>query len=521
MKRTVFLFSLCYLLLSFSTSISESVFNEEIKINLFNPDFSDSLWNVKPIAKPGDPAPGVDGKFLDFGTYQLFESGKFIFWAKFQADKKSQFWGLYSYKDDSLKLLQIEGTASTRPADFDEKIPYTQMGGVNKFHYTSMNYYQSVGRAWYIAMSDGNKLDIIIKPGDNIVLHDGRTAIIDYAEVVRNSKENAVIYFISNRPEKINGWLIHDGNNLKPLILHNKEKSTVPGGLHDKSISNFWGYPYISGDSAIIVTSERDNQLHKSSILRVTNSKTEKILSNGDPHPLFPDIKINNPQAFSIQNAQKFLVTGIQDAKKLMWNAHQSSLLYYNQGQWKSIIEDVKALPESKGFDKYVVDGSLFIGQKKDSILFSISLINEGGTYPNTFVAGRLPLLMLYDGNTLTNIPWYVDLNGVNLLDEFNPKRNSFVPITLKKITGFDDFIIKIPWSYIPDPQSLPTDFSPGTYLFNPNKEMKLIKIPQLNTTGSQKFTLASIIGWIGSERMAARSGTDNITTGFYELSLK
>src|SRR5687767_207833 len=96
----------------------------------------DSVLKVTPIAKLGEQAPGTGHTFLDFGSYHLFASGDFIFWAQFGIDKRNKYWGLYSYKKGKTELILVEGISSSRPNGISQEVGYIEKTGYNKFHYT-------------------------------------------------------------------------------------------------------------------------------------------------------------------------------------------------------------------------------------------------------------------------------------------------------------------------------------------------------------------------------------------------
>jgi|GEM_PF-3883270 len=479
---------------------------------------TDSTWSVKPIIKIGDPAPGTSGFISGIHRYYVHQAGGLLFWVQVEMTRKLKFNALYSYKGGSLKPVFIETNEAGPPGWIPEGVTYSQLIGPTYIHGNDQMFYitqvlnTTYKKGFNIYGWDGSQVKKILSKGDEVKLTDGRSLSIDLAHVIMTTKNHAIIGYSSSRPNKVEGWLLHDGFSLKPLI---QQDESLPGTSVNKVKLIGWN-PYVSNDTILMMVQDnapglpafsKDNW----SFVRLTNEKAETVFSETDPHPLTEGKFLKNLVVFNIQSPRKFLVKS------------DRSLLLFNNGRWKTIINDLKDIPENRGFEKFFVDGSLFIGKQDDSILFSISLINDADTYPNTgVITGRLPLLLLYDGNTLKNIPWYEQVTTTNLLDGLKAKTNPLNPITLTKIPGFEEILVKIPWFEIEDNKKmLPNDFSLGRYLYNPvDRDARLRKVTPLKTEPNIPLTLGCFAGWIDERRMLVKTGATEAVLGFYEVQI-
>jgi len=530
MKKPLFLYCMTSIMISVVLSISNNKIIDESSTELLinhSTSMTDTTWKVKPIVKLGDPAPGTGGTFLEFRTCHYMENGTLVFGARY-GNKKSKDWAYYTYKNGNVKLLYNTLEKYSEPDGiqkefgsvgwyFDPQLSsdymsFTPEASAKLFYIRGQT--KIAEAPSYIYGWDGEKLSKVLCEGDKISLTGNRDVIIDDArfEYIANNGE-AVIWFKGQKPDKISGWLLHDGKTLRPLFITGDELPGLPGvkvgELDEMSV-------YIFNDT-ILTTLSVSGAPYKLAVVRLTKNKTEILDSSS---------KIN--RGVSILNAAGSDNIIIQNGE---------TILHYYKGNRNIIVTDFKELKEQvdvKGAAGYEVNGSAFIGTQNEGILFSISLyavmLNR---YGGRVITDRLPGLFFYKDDKLTSLPVYKTYSADNKSKKLSGGQTTFIPIpyylrTVPNINGV--FLYNLPF---PKEDTL---FNSTRYLDQADIVPALVKPPDLNTEGLIKFSLSDIIAWPEENKIIAKtdyiekisnfkwlmSGGSNFltrTTGLYELT--
>lgn len=437
-----------------------------------NVEWIDTVWKATTIAKLNDPAPG-GGNFEEFGDHYYLESGAFIFWARFGRNKAKD-WALYSYNNGNTisvfrafeKTSEPDGVLKT----FQYFNAYFNPNGASKYLFYTTVSTKPLG--WnYIYGWDGRQLIKIIGEGDRITLPGNREVVVDATrlEAILDNQE-ALFFFKSDKPDKISGWLLHDGKTLKPLFVNGDMLPGLPG-VKIKTLASDLSYNkkvYISGDT-ILANLLVDDAPFSQAIFRITGNKTELIESSGKWNPAVM-LHVRGSDHFLFRTKESFI---------------------HKNGNRVSLTEIKKQLPNNNQYAEHDITGFEFAGTGQESFLFT--------------VAGNWPRILLYDDNKIS-----VMVEGLKSSPSDMFKGIPFKLRTIPGVQGvfFNNTTIK-----------KGEEWSRSKYFDISTNEVRLIDAPELKTNGTDRFDLSDIIAVKNENRLIVMCTPFLGVTGFYEFT--
>lgn len=190
-------------------------------------------WDLKPLARIGDPAPETGGRFEEFGHVYWLDSGVLVFWARFGPKQ----WAIYSWKDGRLQLVVPEGN-NVQPPHAEGVMEKLDIHRVRGWRYETLLHpgrgvlYLSVrfGALDYtgsIYAWDGEHLRKVLARGDSVSLG-GVPHRLRFARVRATASDGTTLIHVQTE-QKLEGLALLDGSSVSSIMLEEQELPGIPG----------------------------------------------------------------------------------------------------------------------------------------------------------------------------------------------------------------------------------------------------------------------------------------------------
>jgi hypothetical protein len=227
----------------------------------------------------GAAAPETNGQFQEFGETYVMEN-MLVFWSRFGPGEKD--WGLFSLREGKLSKVFLEDVEFVAPDSRKIKVSRAglfraRISAGKRILYIS-NIHPDHVYGW-----DGERLVRVLCAGDQVEVSGVRYTVKRATVLDVGPDGRALMYYDANEPQHINGWALHDGTSLTPLL---KEGDPLPGmpGVQIKNmsagpfcISRCVGVPKLLPDGTVLAALELTGAPGKSAFFHIAPDKTEKI----------------------------------------------------------------------------------------------------------------------------------------------------------------------------------------------------------------------------------------------------
>jgi hypothetical protein len=380
-------------------------------------------WRRTPLLLRDAEIPDMpEARLRAFGQAFWLESGVLVFWAQASLPgKKNEEWGLFSFKDNQLRTVMMQG----------EKQTSRYVSATGRGRTETMNLYRfDAPKGWtrgpraqtpihagkrllYLSADsgqvyawNGESLIRILGKDDELTLR-GERFQIGSARVLSIIPDGmALIYFKTKGPRKTNGWIFHDETTLTSSWMAG---DSLPG-LAGAHIENMIAYPmhtYIVGDShkdplyslgvikpwissdAILAVLSVTGAPYKQALFRLTREKAEAILVEGQPDPLDPNEKIDKIVDFAAVDADT-LAVHVSRFKFLKGSG--DILLLYQNGKFRRIF-DASLAP--RDYNDFSVRSVTFLRKDPPLVLFMVKHTSKA--HSKVDIHGNTYNLILHD----------------------------------------------------------------------------------------------------------------------------
>lgn len=378
----------------------------------------EGTWRLTPLVTKGAPAPEASGQFQEFGETYVMEN-MLAFWARFGPSDKD--WGLFSTKDGKVSRIFLENVEFVAPDS--RKVKAHRIGllasgffPAKRILYISMRYPEHV-YAW-----DGERLVRVLCAGDQLEVGEVRYTVKRATVLDVGPDGRALIYYDANKPQHINGWVLHDGTSFTPVL---KEGDSLPGmpGVQIKNLSagpscifHCVGMPKLLGDGSVLAALELTGAPEKAAFFHIAPDKTEKIgveMTAGFAMNL-------RPFEFSERRLGDLLVARLEGfvmevslGEKYV-SAYSTSyfleprLLFYHQGKAQVATyvgeREYTALgSEGAGF---MFDEGAYLSADSPRALVTLKVTKLKRHWTKTATEAFFPGLYFWNGEKLSAVPW-------------------------------------------------------------------------------------------------------------------
>lgn len=245
-------------------------------------------WHLTPIVRLGDPLPGVGGRLEEVGDAYVLDSGWVVFWARYGPKE----WAAFSAKDNSVKLIFVEGK-EVRPPNSDAQEP---LRIERKSLWRGGTSFVPAGNRLYITVVfgamrhssvyswDGERLRRVLTRTDTVDIA-GVPHTIRTAYVVEANRGWALLTYETEKPQRYWGKALYDGEKLMPLVREGEELPGMPGvalkvGSKYRPFKTFAVVP-----GAALAVMDVKGAPYERALFRLSPGKAEKLLAAGDPDP--------------------------------------------------------------------------------------------------------------------------------------------------------------------------------------------------------------------------------------------
>jgi hypothetical protein len=423
MRRITFVFSILSLALQLQLAVAQSAPKPAVESPVSQVE---GAWRLTPLVAKGAAVPDTNGQFQEFGeTYAM--DNMLVFWARFGMDDKD--WGLFSLKDGKISKVVSEGVdfvaPDSRKLRLERPTPFfnhTRFDAGKRMLYISSDMPQHV-YGW-----DGERLVRVLCAGDPLEVNGVRYTIKKATVLDIGPDGRALIYYDANKPQHMNGWVLHDGTSFKPLW---KEGDPLPGmpGVQIKNLSAgpscmayCVGAPKLLEDGSVLAALEVTGDSEKVALFRLSPGKTEKINVEITSEFFMPgehrglakrrigELLMARSDSF-ITDVSIGATSATPGTTYITRNYYLAPrLLFYHQGK-AQIVSKVGGREEGvvPTHDlEYLFHSGMYLTPDSPRLVFAVTSTStqDVGKWVKKHVFYDFPRLYFWDGEELTDIPW-------------------------------------------------------------------------------------------------------------------
>jgi len=497
-RRLVWLSALLWFaILPFAVSAQEAPAAEAAPPEL-PPQVVEGTWKVTPLAQKGAAEAGSTS-FPEFGSAYWVDSGELVFWARTGNDKDKGDWELLSLKNGQVRRIARHDAEFTEPDGVKKKI----RRGLGGYYPAGKLLYVNVplGRLGVdsnVYLWDGERLNKVLAKEDSLQI--GSTAYtLDSATVIDLWPGGmAVLLYRTDKPEKTEGCLLHDGHRLIVTLLPNPLPG-LPGVSPDFKGEVSYCPRFPEGSLSFMRVKGAP---YKSAIFHLTPQKAEVLVSSEDLDPFQEGGK-----KLQFRWAPHIWQTGPDNGLILgpLWSTKlglELTAFSWEQGKLKPVRVFLR---ESKGFNAYDLGYVYFPHPREPEVLFTIMLQNI-----NSFNGGVnriLPDMYHFTGERVQAVEWERALGKE--LRELRKGTGSLLDlaiyglprrIEMRAVPGqARGVILEMPVKK-EDPKRT-------WYLDTNAKEFKLTRVPTFQLAGSTlHFDLDDVFAWKSESEAVVRT---------------
>jgi hypothetical protein len=500
-------------------------------------------WRLTPLVAKGAAAPETNGQFQEFGETYVMEN-MLVFWGRFGPGDKD--WGLFSLKDGKLSKVLLEDVEFIAPDSRKVKVDrpdpsktWTYSHAGKRMLYISPNLPHVYG--W-----DGDRLVRVLCAGDELEVS-GVHYTVKRATVLDVGPDGrALIYYDANKPQHVNGWVLHDGTSFTPLW---KEGDSLPGmpGVQIKNLSagpdctfNCVAAPRVLEDGSILAALEVTGAPYKTALFHIARDKTEKIIEQKwtrrgslhleTPEPGNPyiarlgDLLVARSDSFAM-DLSGGLGEGVWVVKRrgdvtFCPNPILGLLLYY-QGKFE--VESCAGLREllmvsphgSKvwnHYDFFAIDHGMFLAPDSPRLVFTVRATRSTllGASQNKRRDLSFPGLYFWDGKQFSTVPWETAL-GTAELNTLETTGKVYSGPPPPKVIGLRRITRPVSGVGILLPAGGPNDSR--WFISSDSTDGKLERAPQFRVA-DRTVTVADVLAWRSPEEAVVQ-----LDDGFFLLA--
>jgi hypothetical protein len=461
-------------------------------------------WRLAPSVLKGAPAPETNGQFQEFGVAYVLENA-LLFWGRFGAGDKD--WGLFSLSEGKLSKVLLADVEFVAP---DARKIRIRRDGSALFHAGNRMLYISNRDPDHVYGWNGERMVRVLCAGDQLEVSGVRYTVKRATVLDVGPDGRALIYYDTNEPQHVDGWVLHDGASFTPLW---KEGDSLPGmpGVQIKNLSaghfcifNCVGAPRLLEDSSILAPLEVTGAPYKKALFRIMREKTEKVVGEkerdlGTPYiERLGEVLVARSDSFVMDVSE----SGSYPQGGYLVYYLIPKLLFYHRGKFR--VESFVGAREYGvwgGRDVgFAFDRGIFLGPDSPRLLVTLKVSKTKvriGLVKNKRTDISFPGLYFWDEEKLSPVPWETAL-GMDIptaLKALEAKPEHYWSPAQAKMIGL--------WR-ISGPVSgvgvlLPTGGSNGARWFVGSNSVngKLEQSPQFQVAG-RTVTAANVVAWRG-----------------------
>jgi len=486
-------------------------------------------WQLTPLVLKGAQAPETNGQFQEFGETYTMEN-MLAFWARFgPADKD---WGLFSLKDGKVAKILLEDVEFVAPDSRKIKVsragvfPARIYAGKRILYISNLNPDHLYG--W-----DGEQLVRILCAGDQLDVNGVRYMVKKATVLDVSADGRALIYYDADKPQHINGWVLHDGKSLMPLW---KEGDPLPGmpGVQIKNmssgpfcISHCVGVPRLLEDGSVLAAIEITGASEKAALFHIASDRTEKIsveMTAGRsmrPTPFDTSFSERRLGDLLVARSDGFVMevshgeTSNDFVQGTTTYSLEPRLLFYNQGRGQVVSNAGAREGGALGAKDlgFAFDSGMYLAPDSSRALVTLRATISKRHWTKSRTSVSLPGLYFWDGEKkLSAVPWEMAL-GMDIpavLKALETKSGPIwrpVPakgIRLRRISGPVSGVGVV----------LPTAGSTGARWFVASNSVDgKLERPQFRVAG-RTVTVADVVAWRSPEEALVE-----LEDGYYLLT--
>jgi hypothetical protein len=493
-------------------------------------------WRLTPLMMKGAEAPETGGQFQEFGeTYHL--ENALVFWARFGPSDKD--WGLFSLKNGKSTKILVEDVEFLAPDSRKLKIhraglsPNSSLAlskSTTLFHVGKRLLYISHSNPDHLYAWDGERLICVLCAGDELEVGGVRYTVKRATVLDVGPDGRALIYYDANKPQHINGWVLHDASGFTPLW---KEGDSLPGmpavQIKNLSAGHFCAFKCVGGprlleDGSVLAPLEVTGAPYKTALFHIGQNKAEKIIAEKADEPGVPrverlgDLLAARGDSFVLDVSESGTVTTYEGSRIQITYYLKPALLFYQQGKFRQVSpnmggrERVAWGGRAAGF---AFDSGIFLAPESSHLLITLVVTGSKsrvGLIKNKMTATSFPGLYFWDGETLSPVPWETAL-GMDVPTALKSLEST--PVHYWTFTAAKTIALR----RIGGPASgvgigLPIGGSVGARWFvASNSAAGALERPQFNVAG-RTVSAADVVAWKGPEEAVLQ-----LDDGFFLLT--
>jgi hypothetical protein len=473
-------------------------------------------WRLTPLVAKGAAVPETNGQFQEFGETYVMEN-MLVFWARF--GPRNNDWGLFSLKDGKLSKVLLEDVEFVAPDSRKVMVggPYWSE---TRFHAGKRMLYISPNVPRHVYGWDGDRLVRVLCAGDELEVSGVHYTVKGATVRDVGPDGRALIDYDANKPQHVNGWVLHDGTSFTPLW---KEGDALPG-MPGVQIKYLFAARLLE-DGSILATLEVTGAPYKKALFHIARDKTEKIIDQKwtrrgsmhleTPEPGNPSIVrlggllVARSDSF-VMNLREPGMTGFLAGRVLPKRGGVTfcpdvflPLLFYNQGEFR--VESCAGVREylwvephgSKAWLPYessAVDHGMFLAPDSPRLVFTVTWTRSTllGALQNKRRDISFPGLYFWDGKQLSAVPWETAL-GTTALETLVTTGKVYSGPARPKVIGLRRITRPVSGVGILLPASGPNGSS--WFIPSDSTEGKLERPPQFRVP-SRTVTVADVLTW-------------------------
>ncbi len=496
------------------TVISVFVFLLEISVNIsYSKEYSgrdselyniDGEWIVTPYLQLNDTLP-EGGALQEIRHLDWVENGMIGFWGRFADEGKK--WAYYIFHNGRIQRLFVGGESFLAPNGKEINIRYwissedRVKGGRETVYWSNREW--GLGKSIYAW--DGDRIFHLIGEEESITLPSGEEFLVDKASDLFIANNGDAFIHVSGKRfgKKVDGYFLHDGKTLKPMIF---SEDTLPG-MPGVTVKGIKGTPAFYGDTTLVIFKVA-GATYKEALCRIIRDTVQPVLTDEDKHPLFPEYQVGSIIEYRPGDSDHFMV---QLDQGNFSEGYRKPWMAYVRGRWKNIVNNVKELPDfvhDRGdYNQFKLESMAYLRPNCDCILLSISLLRVEAT---NNIRRVLPGIFFFNGERITHIQTIP--SGKELAETVQEKSGLVkliaVPFEVQKMPGLGGAIVEIPVYKI--------GFSSRLYIQPDDVEGKLGPVPDMHIPDNKELGITNILGWVDANHFIAWD-----SKGIYEIKRK